>query len=307
MSDIGLEFPLWVAFAIFGFQYWYVFAPAALAFAGAGWFGRSPPMVFRVAAWSIAGACALPFALLLLLIAGDSVAPVFRAAKDRALHRTLSTSETIGTLVVPAGAVLEFTDETHRHLSSVALPNPARVAGILLEGRLEPLTESEWSGTLAHDQVIGDWPCRAGSVWFTPQGIATRCTLAEGHRLAGFDLPAGAECVHNPVTGGWEFRLSPDGPALRIAALNADLPPGGSVALAADGALRRLYVPHEARMVIKGAELFDHVILDGSALTAELAQPTEAGGITLPAGQVVRLDLSTGKIEATTRSPLVEP
>jgi hypothetical protein len=264
-------------------------------------------MALRLAAWSAAAACAIPFVLLLVLIAADRVGQTVRTAKDRALHRTLSTNEIVGPLSLPAGAVLEFTDETHRQLSSVELPNPALVAGILLEDRIEPIIEGEWAGTLAQDQVIGDWPCRAGRLWFTPGGIVTRCTLAVGHRLAGFDLPAGAECVHNPATGGWEFQLRRDGSALRIAALNADLPPGGFLVLAADGALRRLYVPHDARMAIAGVALYDHIILDGSRLTAELAGPTPVDGVMLPAEKVVRLDLSTGKVEATTRSPFIDP
>jgi len=307
MSDIGLEFPLWVSLAFLGLQYWYILAPAGLAFAGTGWFGRFLPMALRYAAWSAAAACAIPFVLLLVMIAADNVRPTLWAATNRALHRTLSTGESVGTLFLPAGAVLEFTDATHRQLSSVALPRPAPVAGILLEGRLEPITESEWAGTLARDQVIGDWPCRTGRLWFTPEGIVTRCTLAVGHRLAGFDLPAGAECVRNQAKGGWEFQLMRDGPALRIAALNADLPPGGSMVLAADGALRRLYVPHEARMVIASVALYDHIILDGSRLTAELAEPTKVDGVMLPAEKVVRLDLSTGKVEATSRSSFIDP
>ena len=272
-----------------------------------GWFGRFLPTALRFAAWGAAAACAVPFVLLLVLIGADSIGPTVRAAKDRALHRTLSTNEIVETLSLPAGAVLEFTDETHRHLSAVVLPRPARVAGILIEGRIEPITESEWAGTLAQDQVIGDWPCRAGRLWFTPEGGVTRCTLAVGHRLAGFDLPAGAECVHNPATGGWEFQLTRDGPALRIAVLKADLPPGGSLVLAADGVLRRLYVPHEARMAIAGVALYDHIILDGSRLTAELAEPTQVNGVMLAAQTVVRVDLSTGKVEATTRSPFIDP
>ena len=155
--------------------------------------------------------------------------------------------------------------------------------------------------------MIGDWPCRAGRLWFTPAGVVTRCTLAVGHRLASFDLPAGAECFHNPATGGWELQLTQDGPALRIAALNADLPPGGLLVLTANGALRRLYVPHEVRMAIAGVAPHGHIILDGSRLTAELAEPTQVDGVMLPAEKVVRLDLSTGKVEATTRSLVIEP
>ena len=307
MSDIGLEFPPWVALAFLAAQYGYVLAPAALALAGIGWFGRVLPIALRYAAWGAAGLCAAPFALLILLIAGDAVGAARRAAEDRALHVTLAADETVAGLALPAGAVLAFFDETHRTLSSVALPRPTPVAGILLDGALEPITGREWSGVLARDQVIGDWPCRAGDLWFTPSGAVTRCTLAAGHRLAGYDLPAGAECRHDPATGGWEFQLAQNGPALRIAALSADLPPGGTLTLAADGALRRLYVPHETRMAIAGVALYDHVILDGTALTGELAEPTPIAGATAPAETVVRLDLSTGKLEPTTRSPIVDP
>lgn len=307
MSDIGLEFPAWVSLAFFGAQYWYALAPAVLALGGIGWFGRALPMALRYAAWSAAGLCAAPFMLLLMLIVGDAIGTARRAAEDRALHRTLAAAEAVGTMVLPAGAVLAFTDEMHRALSSVALPRPALVAGILLEGTLEPITEREWAGVLARDQVIGDWPCRAGDVWFTPQGVVTRCTLTAGHRLAGYDLPAGAASRRDPATGGWEFQLPQDGPALHIAALGADLPPGGALVLKADGALRRLYVPHEARMVISGVALYDDVILAGTGLTGELAEPTPVAGVILPAETVVRLDLATGEAEPTTRSPVVDP
>jgi hypothetical protein len=307
MSDIGLEFPPWVRLAFVGMEYWYVLAPVALAFAGIGWFGRFLPMALRRAAWSAAAACAVPFLLLLVLMAEDSVAPTLRAANERSLHRTLSAGEAVKGLFLPAGAVLEFTDATHHQLSSIALPQPMLVAGILLEGPLEPITEREWAGVLLRDQVIGDWPCRAGRLWFTPDGMATHCALAVDHRLAGFDLPAGTDCARSPSTGGWEFQLRQDGPALRIAPLDADLPPGGSLVLAANGALRRLYVPHETVMKIAGVALYDHIIVEGSRLTAELAQPTEVAGVMLPADKVVRLDLSSGKLEATTRSQVVDP
>jgi hypothetical protein len=302
MSDISFQFPLWVSFAIFGLQYWYVFVPAGLALGGIGCLARLLPRALRYAAWIGAAACAAPFALLLVLIVADKFAPMLRAAHDRALQRTLTASETVGALPLPAGVVLEFTDETQRVLSSVALPRPTMIAGILLEGRIEPFAEGQWSGDLAEDQTIGDWPCRAGPVWFTPQGAVTRCTLAAAHRLADYDLPAGAERYRDPRTGRWELQLPQTGPALRIAALNADLPPGGSFVLAADNALCRLYVPHETRMTIAGVALYDDIILEGTRLTAELAEPKEIAVGALPADTVVRLDLTTGKVEPTTRS-----
>jgi hypothetical protein len=307
MSDITVEFPPLFNFAFFGLQYWYLFAPAALALSAIGWFGRVLPLALRLAVWGGAAACAAPFALLLLFIVGDHIAPFVRAAQERARHRTLATSETVGTLLVPAGAVLEFSDETQRVMSAVTLPRPMLVAGIELEDRLEPLKGTEWAGSLARDQVIGGWPCRAGHLWFTADGVVTRCTLAASHRLADYDLPAGAECARDPATGGWEFQLPQDGPALPIPALNAHLPPGGSLVLAADGSLRRLYVTHETKMTIAGVALYDHIILSGTSLTAELAEPIQLAGARLAADQVVRLDLATGKIEPAARSPVVDP
>jgi hypothetical protein len=302
MSDISFQFPLWVSFAIFGSQYWYVFAPAGLALGGIAGFARVLPIALRYAAGIGAATCAAPFALLLVLIVADKFAPMLRAAHDRALHRTLTAGETVSALSLPAGVTLEFTDETQRVLSAVALPRPMTIVGISLEGRIEPFMEGQWSGDLAGDQTINDWPCRAGVVWFTPQGAVTRCTLAAAHRLAGYDLPPGAEGYHDPATGRWELQLPQTGPALRIAALNADLPPGGSLVLAADNALRRLHVPHEARMTIAGVALYDHIVLEGPRLTAELAEPREVDGVTLPADTAVRLDLSSGKVAPTTRA-----
>jgi hypothetical protein len=302
-----LEFSPPLNLAIFGAMYWYALVPAALALGAIGWFGRPLPMALRVAAWSAAGLCAAPYAVLLVVLAAGEVARAHRAAQDRASHRTLVADEKVGTLLLPAGAVLAFTDETQRTLRSIFLPRPAPVAGILLEGELEPLTPREWAGTLARDQTISDWPCRAGDLWFTPDGVVTRCTLAQGHRLAGYDLPAGADSRRDAATGRWEFQLSQQGPALRIAALGADLPPGGTLVLAADGAPRRLYVPHESRMTIAGVALYDHIILEKGGLTAELAEPTPVTGATLPADTVVRLDLATGEVKATTRSAILDP
>jgi hypothetical protein len=82
---------------------------------------------------------------------------------------------------------------------------------------------------------------------------------------------------------------------------------GGTLVLAADGALRRLYVTHETRMVIAGEALYDHVILDGTGLTAELAEPTLVAGVMLPKDTVVHLDPATGEVEATTRSLIADP
>ena len=125
--------------------------------------------------------------------------------------------------------------------------------------------------------------------------------------MAGYDLPAGAAASHDPATGGWEFQLAQDGPALHIPALGADLPPGGTLVLAADGAVHRLYVPHESRMAVAGVALDDHIILGGKGLTGQLAQPTLVAGAMLPAQAVVRVDLTSSKVEATTRPSIIDP
>ena len=110
----------------------------------------------------------------------------------------------------------------------------------------------------------------------------------------------------DPSNGGQEFQLPQEGPALRIAALGAELPAGGSLTLRADGSLRRLYVPQESGMAIRGVALRGHILIEGGALTGELAEPSLAGDDMLLAGATVRLDLATGKIEPTTRSSVIE-
>ena len=307
MSDIGLDFPVSTDVAFSGLLYWYVFAPATLALCAIGWFGGRLPPAVRYAVWGAAGLCVVPFVLLLVMAVGGVIGDSQRAAEFRARHRTLIAAEGVRTLPVPAGAVLEYADETQRELRSIALPRPTMVANILLEDTIEPLTALEWTGELARDQVIGNWPCRAGHLYFTSAGVVTRCTLAVGHHLAGYDLPAGTDCRHDPATGRWDLQLPQDGPALRIAAFGADLPPGGTLVLNADGTLRRLYVLHEFRMAISGVALFDHIIFNGTGLTGELAAPTPVGGVVLPAGAVVHVDLATGHVEATTRSNIIEP
>jgi len=305
--DFRLMIPSWAGVALVGLQYWYALVPAVLALGAVAAFGRTLPTALRYAAGIAAGLIAAPYALLLVVVATDAVGQARQAAQDRARHRTLDADETVGTLRLPAGAVLAYADETHRTVSSVALPRPTRVAGILLKGALEPVTEREWAGELAQDQAIGDWPCQAGELWFTPQGAATRCTLAASHRLAGYELPAGAVSRHDPASGGWEFQLPQSGAAVSIAALGADLPPGGTLTLAADGALRRLYVPHESRMTIAGVALYDHVIVDATGLTAELAEPTPIAGALQPAATVVHVDLATGRIETAIRPSVLDP
>ena len=287
--------------------YWRVLIPAGLVLAAIGWFGRPLPIAMRYAAWAAAGLCAAPFALLLMVVAAGGIGQAFQAADDRAHHRTLAKAESVGTLTLPAGAQLAFSDATHRTLVSVNLPRPAPVAGILLEGALEPIGQREWDGTLTRNQVIGGWPCRAGVVWFTPKGVVTRCMLAQDHRLAGYDLPAGADVRRDPATGVWEFQLPQAGRAMRIAALGADLPAGGTLVLTADGAIRRLYVPQEAQIAIAGVALYDHVILDGTGLTGLLAKPTRVAGRMLPADTVVHVNPATGETEATTRSSIIDP
>lgn len=93
----------------------------------------------------------------------------------------------------------------------------------------------------------------------------------------------------------------------RIDALGADLLPGGALVLAADGARRRLYAPHEARMVIAGVALYGHVVLNTTGLSGELAEPTPVAGVILPTEAAVRLDLATGMAGATTRPSIINP
>jgi hypothetical protein len=307
MSDIGIgPFPLWFGVGIFGLTHPYVLGVAVLALAASAFFGRSLSKPMRWAAGIGAGFAAAPLALGLLLIAGDIVGQSQRAAEDRARRRTLTAAETVAGLPLPAGAELVYSDETRDRLQSIELPRPSTVAGLALTGEIAPIIADEWSGELAVDQTVGGWPCRAGQVWFTPSGAVTRCLFSAGYRVAGYDIPAGAEGVRNPKTGGYEFQLSQSGPAMPIIALGADLPAGGTIVLAADGRLRRLYARHETPMKISGVALCDHIVLDATGATGQLAEPAMVDGVQLRAETEVRVELNTGKIAAAAR-PDVDP
>lgn len=298
---------MWIGLGILGLEYWLPVSLAALALGAVAWLGRSLPKPLRWSAGILAVLCVAPLALGLELAGGDIVGQAQRAAEERARHRTLVAAETVAGLPLPAGAVLAYSDKTHRILTSVALPGPVTVVGLALAGELEPITAAEWSGVLAKDQTIGDWPCRAGDIWFTPAGEITRCVLATGQRLAGYDLPAGAESRRNPSTGGYEFRLSQQGPALPLPALGAELPAGGTLTLAADGKLRRLYAPHETRVTIAGIALFDDIVLDDTGATGELAEARKVDSIELPAEAEVRVDISTGRTALAARPSIDAP
>ena len=239
------------------------------------------------------------------MIVEDEIWRSSRAAQETARHRALASGETVLGLALPAGAVLAYSDETRRTLVSVDLPQPMRVAGLWLEGEIKHIVDDEWDGTLARDQTIGDWPCKAGWIWFTSEGAAARCTLSHAYRLAGYDLPAGASAVHD--ARGWEFQTNADSAPLRVGALDADLPPGGSIYLRPDGTLRGLYVTSEAGMSVAGVALYQEIRVERGGLTGVLAQAREIGGVMAPRDAIVWLDPRTGAVEVTKRAAVGEP
>jgi hypothetical protein len=308
MSDISLTFPPWMSFALVGLVYGWLIVPVGVGLGLTGWFGKALPRPVRWVALGGAGLCAAPYGLLLVLFVAGGVDKARQASDERARHRTLTTAEMIEGLTVPAGAVLAYSDKTQKTLVSVDLPRPMSVAGLTLEGSLAPVGGREWDGALASDAVVGGWPCAAGDIWFTPNGAVTRCVLSKPAKLAGYDLPAGATSRHDPASGGWEFQLAVDGPAMRVPALGAELPPAGLMVLDREGALRRVYAPHESPMVIAGVALNDHIILDGGAVTGLLAKPArDRAGVMLEAQTVVNVDLATGAIERASRPSVIAP
>jgi hypothetical protein len=178
MSDITITFPAWTTPLLIGLLYWPVLLVAALVLAGLGAIAHG---WYRTALFGLATIALLPCLLLLamdLVVGIDSISA--RRAWSRT-HETLTIPLQIQGLSLRAGTAVTWADERHNGVVSVELPGPTPLLGATLTGKLEDLSRSWWSGTLADDTSLDAWPCRAGDVWLSHEGRLMRCTLAADH------------------------------------------------------------------------------------------------------------------------------
>jgi hypothetical protein len=289
-----VNLPPWVWFMYFDVRFWFVSVPAAIALVLIGWFGADWLRGLRWAAFGAAALLALPFPIVgALVIIGE-----IRSAMDlAALQRTLDRDETIAGMPLPAGSTIGFRDKAHSNVVSIDLPRATNILGLRIVGTMDWSDFSHvWSGTLAEDQHVDGWPCRAGAVEFDKGGVVQSCDLAAAHELLGFALPRGAHVTRGSADKPWDIRL-PAGAAMAVPALATTAPAGVTLSIAGDGRVERIASGHGQTIVVRGVPLNTmSLYVRGDQVVAALAAPFMVAGEMQSAETGVRIDLANGAI-----------
>jgi hypothetical protein len=304
MSDITITFPAWATPLLIGVLYWPVLLVAALGLAGLGAIVHG---WFRAGLFGLATIALLPC---LVLLALDLVAGIDSVSARRAwarTHETLTAPLQIQGLNLPAGTEVTWVDERRNGVMSVELPGPTPLLGAMLTGKLENLSSSWWSGTLAADTSLDAWPCRAGDVWLSHEGRLMRCTLAADHEEQGLEIPAGSE-IALAATGRLSDLRLPEDRTTALSSIGAALPAGGSLFLRPDGAIERAYVAEPGTLRVSDMPLRYEIRwvypelahqsrgIPPSAveLRGDLAADTTIDGTPTPMGSLISVDLASG-------------
>jgi len=286
-----VNLPPWVWFIYFDVRFWFVSVPAAIALVLFGWCGAD---WLRWVAFGTAALLALPFPIAgALVIFGE-----IRAAIDlAALQRTLDRDETIAGMLLPAGSTISFRDKARTSVVSIELPRATDVLGLRVVGNVDWNDYSHvWSGTLAEDQRVDGWPCRAGLVEFDERGVVQSCDLAAAHELLGFALPRGAHVTRGSGDKPWAIRLPADA-AMAVPALATTAPAGVTLSIASDGRVERITSGDGQTIVVRGVPLNSmNLYVRGDQVVAALATPFMVAGEMQPAETGVRIDLANGAV-----------
>jgi hypothetical protein len=289
-----VNLPPWVWFIYFDVMFWFVSVPAAIALVLIGWYGADWLRGLRWVAFGTAALLALPFPIAgALVIFGE-----IRSAIDLAgLQRTLDRDETIAGMPLPAGSTIRFRDKAHTSIGSIELPRATDVLGLRVVGNVDWNDHSHvWSGTLAEDQEVYGWPCRAGLVEFDERGVVQSCDLAAAHALLGFALPRGAHVTRGSAGKPWAIRLPADA-AMAVPALATTAPAGVTLSIVSDGRVERITSGDGQTIVVRGVPLNSmNFYVRGDQVVAALADSFMVGGEMRPAETGVRIDLANGAI-----------
>jgi hypothetical protein len=205
-----VNLPSWVWLIYFDVVFWYVTVPAAIALMLVGWYGADWLRALRWAAFGAAALLALPFPIVGTVVV---IGEIRSAANLAALERTLDRDETLAGLPLPAGSTVRFRDKERTSVASIELPRATDILGLRLVGRMDWSDYSHvWSGTLAEDQRLDGWPCRAGSIEFDRVGVVQSCELAAAHELLGLALPRGSHVARGNADRPWAWRSGRRGP-----------------------------------------------------------------------------------------------
>src|SRR5262249_25135171 len=154
-----------------------------------------------------------------------------------------------------------------------------------------------WRATLAHDQHLDSWPCRAGDIEFDDSGVIQRCELATTHQFFDLALPAGTTVTRGSADKPWSLMLPPGDVEVAIPTLATMVPAGVTLSVASDGRLLRITSGHGQTIVVRGVPLNSmNFYVRGSEVVAALATPFMISGAVEAAGTGVRIDLANGEI-----------
>jgi hypothetical protein len=290
-----IKVPFLVIFLYLYLRHWYLVVPAVAVLVSVAF---AVPDLAREWRWAaMAGAAMLAVPLLLggtIMVIGE----MSSAMRLVALERTLDREETIAGLPLPAGSTVHFHDTSHTKIGSVELPGVAEIRGMSLRGMLDWNDSSQlWSATLAHDQHVEAWPCRAGAVEFDKTGLVQRCVLSKAHELLGLALPAGTTITRGNGDEPWRLMLPPGDIEVALPALATTAPAGVTLFVASDGRLVSINSGHGQTIVVRGVPLDSmNLFIRGDRVVAALARPFKISGTIQTAGTGIRIDLLTGEI-----------
>jgi hypothetical protein len=293
-----VDLPFWIVYSVV--TYWFLTIPAAIVLMLIGWYGDSWLHGLRSAVFAAAALLVAPFPIAAASIIIDQIKSSSNLA---ALQRTLDRDETIAGLELPAGSKIYFTDKTHTGISAIDLPAAAHILGKHVVGTLDwSLDGHVWTGSLAGDQHLDGWPCRAGPVEFDNDGTVQECTLATAHEMLGLALPAGTLVTRGRDDKPWALHL-PEDAGLALPALATMAPHGATVFVTSHGRVERISSGDSRTIVVRGVPL-DSMSLyaRGDQVVAALAVPFMVAGEMRPAGTGVRIDLPTGGVALAARN-----
>lgn len=302
-SAVVLPFWFWLMYA--DVVYWYLTVPAAIALLLLGWYGADWPHGLRWIAFGGAALLAVPFPLAAAAIVYGEIRA---AANLAALQRTLERDETIAGLALPAGSRIQFRDKAHSAVASIDLPHAADIRGMRLTDKLawSDYTRT-WSGTLAADQRLDGWPCRAGPMEFDADGVVQTCELAATHELLGLTLPPGTHITRGSDDKPYALRLPADAD-MQVPALATTAPAGVTLWVASDGRLTRIASGHGQTIVVRGVPLNSmNFFMRGDQVVAALAEPFMVAGAMQGAGTGVRVDLPSGEVSLAGKNWWLSP
>jgi hypothetical protein len=293
VSDIGINFPFWFIAGYFVVVGWYVSVPAIIVLGLVGCF-VDMARGWRVAAFGTAALLSAPLVVYAVLTIIDN-AKYKRLQAE--VHRTLDHDETVTGLALPAGSDIDFTDKSRTQILSVRLPVVTDIRGVQVTGTLMWQDFSHvWQSTLAGDQIVGGFPCAAGSITFDNDGAVDECKLAATHIFLGFTLPPGTTVTRGADQAHWKLHL-PDNAGLVIPVLATTAPPGATLHVTHNGRLESASSGNGATMVVRGVPLDSmNLFVRGDRVVAPLKEPFAVAGEMRPADTGVSIDLTTGDV-----------